>query len=907
MDQSPSDNQGGTQLEDMTTYPPNQDPPSTANDNEALSHPNTDSGATDQSIHTNPTPLTSAANTPPNQPNNVESDVPEQSAQDNAASPAQSPQHDRVPMVNRSLQYFRQSAGTPCSRCASMKLTEAKFIISEYSKHQRAPRMAAGSTSDCPLGDLGPDGLGLGPHEFRLGTLAQLHGRREECPFCGLAVSSLNDQCKWFIQNGVKTEEDFYMADVTCFVSWQIDGRIFRRNDNGDIIGSQPCTRRIRLRWEVKAPLEFGELYDTYVVLMAPRNGGKGLFLGRPLKNVKTDAALIRRWIAYCEDSHGEACKPQTQAVPLSKTFFGVIDITEMCLTKLPHGKRYVALSYTWGPKGHSLKTDQKNVRELLKSGGIRNMEILMPRTIKDTIDLVRDLGERYLWVDSLCIIQGSDRSWALNSRVMDQVYGNAYLTICAADGDDARSGLRILNTDPLVADGNAKEQSLSQNISQYSPNVRLMSNQPAENYIRKSVWNTRGWTFQERLLSPRNLIFTAGRMFFQCRCTARSPDIISEDESAGWSIEFKDSPLLMLQELPSRPLSVYKQALELYMARRLTQPKDILAAFTGMGNLICNALGGSLVYGLPSSHFDWALLWEPRDAAFARPSEGGEEFPSWSWCGWKNTPTQVMEYKDQMLAGCEDNLHAWLMRHTWITWYIRDGNGKLRLVWDGKSKTKPTHEESTWKGYHIPHDVDSQTHDKYGRYVERSERENRINKSGIFELILDECPYGVDITGELDLNTDARNSSTERYMPYLQFKTWSAFFRIQEDPLSAGDARDFRRYSILDYKEDWCGTILLNKFWVKLDKQDPNRDLNVPLEFIAISDAKKFSDSEYNAWSHYIPVTRKESSWDLYYVLLIETKSGISKRVGLGKVFKEAFENSCQDEGKQWKEFILG
>lgn len=529
-----------------------------------------------------------------------------------------------------------------------------------------------------------------------------------------------------------------------------------------------------------------------------------------------------------------------------------------------------------------------------------------MPRTIRDTINLVRDLGEKYVWIDSICIIQDSDRSWALNSRIMDQVYGNAYLTICAADGDGADAGLQILNTDRGSTEAIMKEQFRSQNITQYARDIRLMSTQPAENYIRNSVWNTRGWTFQERLLSPRNLIFAGGRMYFQCRCTAKSADIISEDESAGWSVEFQDSPLLMLQNLKTRPLSVYKQSLELYMTRQLTHAKDILAAFTGMGNLVCNALGGSLVYGLPSSHFDWALLWEPRAAAVRRPNEGTEEFPSWSWCGWKN---EVMEYKEQMLAGCEDNLHDWLRKHTWITWYIRDGSGNLRLVWDdGESKTASPHAETTYKGYSLPHNYNAETHDRYGRFVKdvAKERERRITKSGKFELILAECPYGVDIIGNLDFDPDTRSSSTERDMPYLQFKTWSAFFRIELSD-TAGDTI-FRRYSILDYKDDWCGTILLDKLWVELDGVPTTRDLNIPLEFIALSDAKQFSEGEYGAWANYIPMTRKESSWDLYYVMLIETKSDISYRVGLGKVFKEAFEkNCCRQETERWKEFILG
>jgi hypothetical protein len=69
---------------------------------------------------------------------------------------------------------------------------------------------------------LGPDGLGFGPREFRLGTLEELFGRRDDCPFCGLAVTSLSEQCKSSIQDPdieLETKAEFYKAKVACFVS----------------------------------------------------------------------------------------------------------------------------------------------------------------------------------------------------------------------------------------------------------------------------------------------------------------------------------------------------------------------------------------------------------------------------------------------------------------------------------------------------------------------------------------------------------------------------------------------------------------------------------------------------------------------------------------------------------------
>lgn len=761
--------------------------------------------------------------------------------------------------------------------------------------------------------------------------------------------------------------EFYHDGSITCLASWQIDGRKLRRGPDGEIIDTRACSRRIRLRWILTSDLpppplidrpprssyresrttagtqppthrmdinspratpssprvssfapqapkrsetemrkSFGTLpLDIYVVLMAPRNADRGLFLGRSVGSVKVDASLIKKWVDLCETSHGKLCMSHSQNAPLTKSFFGVIDVEEMCLTSLPPKARYVALSYTWGaPKENDPRTfvtNTSNIRDLLKPGGIRNVRGQIPRTIRDAIDLVGGLGERYLWVDALCIIQDSTRSWDLNAKVMDSVYGNAYLTICAADGDNSHAGLKRLHSPPQKSERQDTGRRHEQNIVQYNQEFSLMTTQPAENYISGSAWNKRGWTFQERLLSRRNLIFAANQVFFQCRCTARSVDIFTEHESVGWSLGFKDSPLLMLRQLSTNPLLVYKKSLELYMVRKLSKEKDILAAFTGLGNLVCDALGGNLVFGLPSSHFDWALLWESRDAAIERTGKDEIQFPSWSWCGWKD---QIMEYKSEMLAGCEENLHDWLMNHTWITWYIRDGNGNLRLVWDGQEPQNLV-KDSPSAGYRRRPCSDDEAYDPYGRSVPLELRKKRRCKEGDFLSIIDECPYDVNITtdsGIGDLN------STKKDMPYLQFFTWSAYFRVSEHYSTPENiwGASFRRYSIEDYKGDWCGTILLDRHQMEARVRNY---LFKPMEFIAISDAKSFSEREHKDWAYYIPAERQESSWDLYFVLLIETPpdQNISRRVGLGKVFKSAFNNTCTPEGKTWKEIILG
>lgn len=308
---------------------------------------------------------------------------------------------------------------------------------------------------------------------------------------------------------------------------------------------------------------------------------------------------------------------------------------------------------------------------------------------------LVRRLGLRYLWVDSLCIVQNSKRSWNLNARKMNIIYGNAHLTICAADGSDAWLGLKALDS---------SGHSTTQHIEECAPGVRLMVSQLAETGINSSVWNTRAWTFQERLLSKRCLIFTEGRVFFQCHSATMSEDLVSESHGAGWSLDLAKALPQILHELRRRPIRVYMNCMSRYSERQLTQAKDILAAFNGVSNLISDVMGAPFIFGLPSSHFDLALLWEPLSAVSRRvpgPDEdfGDFIFPTWSWCGWKGGS---MSYRTYQLEGVLANVHEWLTEHTWIAWYIRDGRGNLRPIWDGESQEIKAcaSVEERWKGY---------------------------------------------------------------------------------------------------------------------------------------------------------------------------------------------------------------
>ncbi|XHF98560.1 hypothetical protein AWENTII_002109 [Aspergillus wentii] len=488
-------------------------------------------------------------------------------------------------------------------------------------------------------------------------------------------------------------------------------------------------------------------------------------FLGRGFGDRKEKQALIKSWIDLCLKDHGEVCcdnhgTHREFKKLIGETYFGVIDVADMQLKSLPvkdgTPEPYIALSYVWGRKAQEeppYVTTRLNVMTHILHGGIETAWDKLPRTIQDAILLVSRLGYRYLWIDSLCIVQDSHSSWQLNADAMHLVYGNAHFTICAADGDDSSVGLRAAT--PVVramypaASTKEAMASLSETASQddqdsqpmtadCGPGVRLMITRPLEAVVSDSAWNKRAWTFQERILSRRCLVFAEGRAYWQCRSTNISQDIHTDGNNKGWSLDRINSPLRTLGELKQRPLWFYMSYISMYTGRLLTKQRDILAAFQGISWLLERHMDTPFLFGLPASHFDLALLWVPLEKLKQRKARresdhdkrsctvdelgnctchadqesfGGLEFPTWSWSGWMGARS---EYQSGMLDDCLQNVHEWLTKHTWIQWHIRDERGHLQPLWEilfQKTGTRSLRHlrieeeaevDARWKGYSV-------------------------------------------------------------------------------------------------------------------------------------------------------------------------------------------------------------
>lgn len=258
------------------------------------------------------------------------------------------------------------------------------------------------------------------------------------------------------------------------------------------------------------------------------------------------------------------------------------------------------------------------------------------------------------------------------------------------------------------------------------------------------------------------------------------------------------------------------------------------------------------------------------------------------------------MSYSEKMLEGCLSNVHQWLAEHTWISWYIRDCHGNLRPIWNNDSCSRPQDKiELRWRGYGFPNPLTgaSTEHlDFCGRFIPESLR--HLSRDA-FHRNLPDYPYRVSFANRYRAN----ETEIDTDKVYLQFWTWSAVLKIFPSNTSSSSTlgKGICRYDITDYTGDWCGTIVVDEVWAAEKVDKPGKEF----EFLAISEAKNFSEEENDVWTYYIPKERDQSEWDLYYVMLVEHRGGSGHRVGLGKVFKEAFANSCLP-CLEWNEIIL-
>jgi hypothetical protein len=365
----------------------------------------------------------------------------------------------------------------------------------------------------------------------------------------------------------------------------------------------------------------------------------------------------FREWIHQCQKCHSDCCGKGD--VPAS-LHLQVMDCVNGIIVTLEPQMEYVALSYVWGNRHGQERVGRRDAssREQTK----------YPKLIQDARIIVRNLGFQYLWVDKYSINQKDASELHGLFGQMHQVYEGAVVTVAAAGSDDAESGI------PGVSDVPRRLQPRACISGKWY--VSTLSD--VATALRTSRWMTRGWTYQEFVLSRRCLLFTKSQVYFVCRSESRceavggslgilraketdsgviSPDIL------GRSLELP-KPIVIGRELP-KPKTEFWLGVTQYTARQLRYSSDALNAFRGflaraayfnywgvpvmipqsMGKHATNTdLNAGFAFGLAWHGAMDETWWDERpngvdERNLPSPADSYSrcrDFPSWSWAGWK-------------------------------------------------------------------------------------------------------------------------------------------------------------------------------------------------------------------------------------------------------------------------------
>ncbi|RYP47875.1 hypothetical protein DL768_006136 [Monosporascus sp. mg162] len=398
--------------------------------------------------------------------------------------------------------------------------------------------------------------------------------------------------------------------------------------------------------------------------------------------------------------SQGSAIDISSSKPVLTIKGMKVIDCETSEIVNRTTDMEHIALSYVWRLANDDMVSLDLPFGDRSEAEPTRNfLPPSIPRVVHNAMTAVKDLGFRYLWVDQFCIDQSASREEKEEQlSKMDLIYSSARLTIIAASTQGALPGvgtsrripqrfIRLRN--PTRANANSLEE---------DELTFFTTNPPVDLAVSMSTWFSRGWCFQEEVLSCRRLYFTDHEMLFEAYGMERSdsyPDpllpesapilVAARDRfSVGTHIweallrENDDGGMYGLDDPRGRFLSesrLFANLLGQYMRKEITFDTDAINAFRGTMKLFSRQdpnfefLEGIPIFEFSGQRTSHHIIFESGEAETVEMSgaenisEEYEEdlhrfrnaafvaylgwvlhsvkarrvgFPSWSWTGWK-------------------------------------------------------------------------------------------------------------------------------------------------------------------------------------------------------------------------------------------------------------------------------
>ena len=277
----------------------------------------------------------------------------------------------------------------------------------------------------------------------------------------------------------------------------------------------------------------------------------------------------------------------------------------------------YATLSYRWGCQNRLrlTKATKDSFHHRINFSELCGL-------FQDAVILARLLNVHYLWIDALCIVQDDPEVWAEEAALMSDIYGNAVVNIAVhtAKGDLGvflprlhRSDFDRRNFFSLFY-----RQSVKSQITDFPVKSRISDFAAT---VDGSSLSSRGWVFQERLLSPRVLHCVHDRLFWEDGAGCYAEDGTFTD-SAGIRADWKSMVLT----------NDWYGMMELYSRCELTFEHDRLPAVAGLAAAFLGTMKSTYCGGIWANSVHQGVLWKSIGVSLSTALSDERGPPSWSW-----------------------------------------------------------------------------------------------------------------------------------------------------------------------------------------------------------------------------------------------------------------------------------
>ncbi|KAK4198543.1 HET-domain-containing protein [Triangularia verruculosa] len=389
-------------------------------------------------------------------------------------------------------------------------------------------------------------------------------------------------------------------------------------------------------------------------------------FPNLPAPASTTHFAILTEWLNDCDKNH-RGCEPlknyppPTRLIDLGSPDAPVIRLIQTTSTETI---KYIALSHPWG-QGHSFCTFPRNLATHRSAIPVHSPDF--PDTFRDAIAVTRALGVQYLWIDSICIIQGPDGDFETEAKRMEDVFSAAYCVIAASSARGQRDGFLKTRKErqflQLRGGSNGSIQNETQKGGLYV--CRFIDN--FSEHVLNGPLSKRGWVLQERALARRTIYFTDWQTYWECGCGVRCETLTKIDNKLTSFLGDPSFPSKLSSSLSDKGfdrgerIRFYEDLYRQYSRLNFTRLTDRPIAIAGLEQRMINNLNAKGGYGIfhdGGSLLPRSLLWRRGaeeaklnrvDFSQAKQKEG-KNLPSWSWMAYGG----AIDFLDLPLGGVD-------------------------------------------------------------------------------------------------------------------------------------------------------------------------------------------------------------------------------------------------------------